>query len=198
MPSLKRREDWREWRRFPGASRKADVRKFAARSALVLLFTVLGTSNAFSNALVSTSPISGSTLSVSPTSVTVTGQLPLLADANEISVTDPNGVRVDDGTIMVNDVSATVGLMPLTESGFYTVTYLLFAEADAPLEGSFRFKYQAPSTIAPENPTPQPTESHSPASSSWTTNVFVIFLLVLAMAVTVGLSLYARKLFNNR
>lgn len=174
------------------------MRKFAARSALVLLFTVLGTSSAFSNALVSTSPISGATLSVSPTSVTVTGQLPLLADANEISVTDPNGVRVDDGTIMANDVSATVGLMPLTESGFYTVTYLLFAEADAPLEGSYRFKYQAPSTIAPENPTPQPTESHTPASSSWTTNVFVIFLLVLAMAVTVALSLYARKLFNNR
>ena len=85
-----------------------------------------------------------------------------------------------------------------TESGFYTVSYILFAEADAPLEGSYRFKYQAPSTIAPENPTPQPTESHTPASSSWGTNVFVILLLVLAVGVTIGLSLYARKLFNNR
>jgi methionine-rich copper-binding protein CopC len=84
------------------------VRKFAARGALVLLLTLLGTTATFANSLVSTSPISGSTLSVSPTSVTVTGQLPLLADANEISVTDPNGIRVDDGTIMVNDVSATV------------------------------------------------------------------------------------------
>jgi methionine-rich copper-binding protein CopC len=111
------------------------VRKFAAHSALVLLLTLLGTTATHANSLVSTSPISGSTLSVSPTSVTVTGQLPLLADANEISVTDPNGVRVDDGTIMVNDVSATVGLRPLTESGFYTVSYILFAEADAPLEG---------------------------------------------------------------
>lgn len=174
------------------------MRKFAARSALVLLLTFLGTNATFANSLVSTSPISGSTLSVSPTSVTVTGQLPLLADANEISVTDPNGVRVDDGTIMVNDVSATVGLRPLTESGFYTVSYILFSEADAPLEGSYRFKYQAPSTIAPENPTPQPTESHTPASSSWGTNVFVILLLVLAIGVTIGLSLYARKLFNNR
>jgi methionine-rich copper-binding protein CopC len=105
----------------------------------------LGTTATFANSLVSTSPISGSTLSVSPTSVTVTGQLPLLADANEISVTDPNGVRVDDGTIMVNDVSATVGVRPLTESGFYTVSYILFAEADAPLEGSYRFKYRAQS-----------------------------------------------------
>ena len=174
------------------------MRKFAAHGALVLLLTLLGISSAFSNALVSTSPISGSTLSVSPTSVTVTGQLPLLPEANEISVTDPNGVRVDDGTIMVDDVSATVGLRPLKESGFYTVTYILFAEADAPLEGSYRFKYQAPSTIAPENPTPEPTVSQEPASSSWATNVFVIVLLVLAVGVTIGLSLYARKLFKDR
>ncbi len=185
------------------------LRGFLRFSALIwvigafgtIIFTlaqILGTTATFANSLVSTSPISGSTLSVSPTSVTVTGQLPLLADANEISVTDPNGVRVDDGTIMVNDVSATVGLRPLTESGFYTVSYILFAEADAPLEGSYRFKYQAPSTIAPENPTPQPSESHTPASSSWGTNVFVILLLVLAVGVTIGLSLYARKLFNNR
>jgi copper resistance protein C len=142
--------------------------------------------------------MSGSTLSVSPTSVTITGQLPLLPDANEISVTDPQGNRVDDGTIMVNDVSVTVGLMPLTQSGFYTVSYLLYAEADAPLEGSYRFKYQAPSTIAPETPSPQPTATQSPASSSWGTNLFVILLLVLAIGVTVALSLYARKLFNNR
>jgi methionine-rich copper-binding protein CopC len=164
----------------------------------VLLFTLLGTTATSANTLISTSPISGSTLSVSPTSVTVTGQLPLLPEANEISVTDPNGVRVDDGTIMVNDISATVGLKPLTESGFYTVTYLLYAEADAPLEGSYRFKYQAPSTIAPQTPDPQPTQSQAPASSSWATNIFVIFLLLLAVAVTVGLSLYARKLFTNR
>lgn len=164
----------------------------------MLLLTLLGTTATFANTLVSTSPISGSTVSVSPTSVTVTGQLPLLPEANEISVIDPNGVRVDDGTIMVNDVSATVGLRPLTESGFYTVTYLLYAEADAPLEGSYRFKYQAPSTIAPVNPTPESTQSQAPASSSWATNIFVIFLLLMAVAVTIGLSLYARKLFNNR
>jgi len=174
------------------------VRKFAARSASVLLLTLMGVSGAFANSLVSTSPMSGSTLSVSPTSVTITGQLPLLADANEISVTDPKGARVDDGTIMVTDVSATVGLMPLTESGFYTVSYILFSEADAPLEGSYRFKYQAPNTIAPVAPTPEPTTTQSPASSSWGTNLFVILLLVLAIGVTVALSLYARKLFNNR
>jgi len=174
------------------------VRKFAARSALVLLLTLLGVSSAFSNALVSTSPISGSTLSVSPTSVTVTGQLPLLPEANEISVTDPNGVRVDDGTLTIIDVSATVGLKPLTDSGIYRVSYVLYSEADAPLEGSFTFNFSAPTVISPTEPSPTPTESQTPASSSWGTSVFIIFLLIMAFFVFIALALYARKLFRER
>jgi hypothetical protein len=133
--------------------------------------------------------------------VTVTGQVTLLADApdaSSITVTDPNGVRVDDGTIYISDMSATVGVRPLVESGIYTVAYSLAAEGDAPLEGSFTFKYQAPSVISTANPNPEPTQSQTPASSSWGTNVFVIVLLVLAVVVTVSLSIYARKLFANR
>jgi methionine-rich copper-binding protein CopC len=163
------------------------------RIAAILLLTFLGVTNVSANTLVSTNPISGSTLSVSPTNVTVTGQVTLLADApdaSSITVTDPNGVRVDDGTIYISDMSATVG--------FYTVTYSLAAEGDAPLEGSFTFKYQAPSVISTANPSPEPTQSQTPASSSWGTNVFVIVLLFAAVLVTVGLSLYARKLFADR
>ncbi len=161
----------------------------------------LGVSSASANTLVSTSPVSGSTLSVSPTNVTVTGNVTLIADApdaNSITVTDPNGIRVDDGTITISDVSATVGIRPLVESGMYTVTYFLLSEGEVPLEGSFTFKYQAPSVISTANPTPEPTQSQTPASSSWGTNFFVILLLLLAVLVTVGLSLYARKLFAER
>ena len=63
------------------------------RFAAILLLVFLGTTNASANTLVSTNPISGSTLSVSPTNVTVTGQVALLADApdaNSITGTDPN------------------------------------------------------------------------------------------------------------
>ena len=161
----------------------------------------LGASSASANTLVSTSPISGSTLSVSPTNVTVTGNVALIADApdaNSITVTDPNGIRVDDGTITISDVSATVGIRPLVETGMYTVTYFLLSEGEVPLEGSFTFKYQAPSVISTANPTPEPTQSQTPASSSWGTNFFVILLLLLAVLVTIGLSLYARKLFAER
>jgi copper resistance protein C len=161
----------------------------------------LGVTSASANTLVSTSPVSGSTLSVSPTNVTVTGNVALIADApdaNSITVTDPNGIRVDDGTITISDVSATVGIRPLVETGMYTVTYFLLSEGEVPLEGSFTFKYQAPSVISTANPTPEPTQSQTPASSSWGTNFFVILLLLLAVLVTVGLSLYARKLFAER
>ena len=161
----------------------------------------LGASSASANTLVSTSPVSGSTLSVSPTNVTVTGNVALIADApdaNSITVTDPNGIRVDDGTITISDVSATVGIRPLVETGMYTVTYFLLSEGEVPLEGSFTFKYQAPSVISTANPTPEPTQSQTPASSSWGTNFFVILLLLLAVLVTIGLSLYARKLFSER
>lgn len=171
------------------------------RIAAILLLVFFGVTSASANTLVSTNPISGSTLSVSPSNVTVTGQVTLLADApdaSSITVTDPNGVRVDDGTIYISDMSATVGVKPLVESGFYTVTYSLAAEGDAPLEGSFTFKYQAPSVISTADPSPEPTQSQTPASSSWGTNIFVIILLVIAFLVTVGLSLYARKLFSNR
>jgi copper resistance protein C len=161
----------------------------------------LGVTSASANTLVSTSPVSGSTLSVSPTNVTVTGNVALIADApdaNSITVTDPNGIRVDDGTITISDVSATVGIRPLVETGMYTVTYFLLSEGEVPLEGSFTFKYQAPSVISTANPTPEPTQSQTPASSSWGTNFFVILLLLLAVLVTIGLSLYARKLFAER
>ena len=95
-------------------------------------------------------------------------------------------------------MSATVGVKPLVDSGTYTVTYSLLSEGDVPLEGSFTFKFQAPSVISTANPNPEPSQVQKPASSSWGTNIFVIVLLVVAIFVTIGLSLYARKLFADR
>ena len=164
-------------------------------------FLSFSSHSAGANTLVSTSPISGSTVSVSPTNVTITGQLPLLADAvdaNVITVKDPNGDRVDDGTISISDLSASVGLKPLVVTGMYKVSYSLLSDGDIPLEGDFSFKYLAPSNIAPVEPTPEPTQSQTPASSSWATNVFVILLLFGALIVTIGLSLYARKILSDR
>jgi len=170
------------------------------KGIVVLLITLacVGVSSAYANSLITTLPISGSTLTTPPSSVTLTTQVDLIADANELMVTDPSGIRVDDGTITVTGVTASIGLKPLVESGIYKVSYLLYSEGEAPLQGSFTFSFSAPSVITPSEPTPTPAQSQIPASSSWGTNVFIIALLVIAFFILVGLSLYARKLFRDR
>ena len=95
--------------------------------------------SAFANTLVATSPLSGATLQSAPSAVTITTELPLMDAGNEISVTDPTGVRVDDGALTIDGVNAVVGLQPLVKTGIYTVNYSLLAENEVPLIGSYTF-----------------------------------------------------------
>ena len=66
-----------------------------------LMFSVISISPAFSTSIVSTSPTAGSVLSVAPTAVTIKASAELADVANEITITDPNGVRVDDGSVQI-------------------------------------------------------------------------------------------------
>jgi len=164
--------------------------------AVIALFVTAPVAHA--NSLVATNPLSGATVTVAPSAVSVTGQMPLIDAGNAMEVTDPQGKRVDDGVLAIDGASAVVGLKTLKVAGVYTVTYSLFAENDIPLEGSFRFTFAAPSEIS--TPQPIPVESTSPKAevSNWGTNAFVIGLLVVAFFVLVLLSLYARKIFRER
>lgn len=164
--------------------------------AIVALFIAAPTSNA--NSLIATNPMSGATVTVAPSAVSVTGQVPLIDAGNSMEVSDPQGKRVDDGVLAIDGASAVIGLKTLKVSGVYTVTYSLFAENDVPLEGSFRFTFSAPSEISTSQPIPVETTSAKAQVSNWGTNAFVIGLLVVAFFVLVLLSLYARKLFRER
>jgi copper transport protein len=151
--------------------------------------------------LVATSPIAGSTLKAGPSAISITTEFPLIEEGNEIVVTDPNGKRVDTGILTVLGTDAVAEMKPLETSGLYKVTYLLLAEADIPLEGSFTFTYSAvvistPSAIA----TPQPSASakSDPIGSNFGTNLFVISLLGLSILVLVGMGAYARKIFKEK
>ena len=164
--------------------------------AIVALFIAAPTSNA--NSLIATNPMSGATVTVAPSAVSVTGQVPLIDDGNLMEVTDPQGKRVDDGVLAIDGASAVIGLKTLKVAGVYTVTYSLFAENDVPLEGSFRFTFAAPSEISTPIPTPVESTSAKAEVSNWGTNAFVIGLLVVAFFVLILLSLYARKIFRER
>ena len=169
--------------------------------ATAALITLLFAPAAQANTLVATTPIAGSTLKAGPSAITITTEFPLIEEGNEIVVTDPNGKRVDTGILTVLGTDAVAEMKPLETSGLYKVSYLLLAEADIPLEGSYTFTYSAVVLSTPSaSATPQPSASATsePVGSNFGTNLFVIFLLGLSILVLVGMGAYARKIFKER
>ena len=177
---------------------KSSRRAILATAALI---TLLFAPAAQANTLVATSPIAGSTLKAGPSAITITTEFPLIEEGNEIVVTDPNGKRVDTGILTVLGTDAVAEMKPLETSGLYKVSYLLLAEADIPLEGSFTFTYSAVVLSTPSaSAIPQPSVSATaePVGSNFGTNLFVISLLGLSILVLVGMGAYARKIFTEK
>ena len=164
------------------------------------------TGPALANSLVATSPIAGATLKVAPSAVTITVEVMPMDMGNEITVTDPTGRRVDDGTLTVAGNEIIVGMKEITESGVYKVSYNIISEMDSPLDGSFIFNFSTPSISTPSISTPStstpqeviPVTPVKAEGSDFGTNLFVIGLLVISFAVLVSLALYARKIFKER
>jgi len=151
---------------------------------------------ALANSLVATSPIAGATIKVAPSAVTISVEITPMDMGNEITVTDPAGRRVDDGTLTVAGNDIVIGMKPITDAGSYKVSYNILSEIDVPLVGSFNFNFSATSISTPEEVAPS-----TPAKvegSDFGTNLFVIGLLVASFVVLVTLALYARKIFKER
>jgi copper resistance protein C len=162
----------------------------------VIGLTFFIASPAFANSLVATSPIAGATLKVAPSAVTISVEITPMDMGNEITVTDPAGRRVDDGTLTVAGNDIIIGMKPITDSGVYKVSYNIISEMDVPLEGSFIFNFSTPTISVPQEVVPS-----TPAKvegSDFATNLFVIGLLVTSLIVLIALALYARKIFNER
>ncbi len=162
-----------------------------------LLFSLVAISPAQANSLTGTSPISGAILSTAPNSVSLTTEAPLAAMGSEVTVTDPKGSRVDDGTLTVDGNNVVVGLLALTEKGIYQVQYSLITENDVPLTGIYTFTFNAPEKVT----TPKPTATKDVEvqnSSAFGTTIFVLLVGVAAIVVAIGLVLYGRKLYNER
>ena len=158
--------------------------------------SVLMTAPALANSLVATSPIAGATLKVAPSAVTITVEITPMDMGNEITVTDPGGRRVDDGTLTVAENDIIIGMKPITESGVYRVSYNIISEMDVPLVGSFIFNFSSSTISTPEEVVPStPVKVQG---SDFGTNLFVIGLLVASFAVLITLALYARKIFKER
>ena len=171
------------------------VKRIAALVGVIGL-TFFIASPALANSLVATSPIAGATLKVAPSAVTISVEVTPMDMGNEVTVTDPAGRRVDDGTLTVAGNDIIIGMKPITDSGVYKVSYNIISEMDVPLEGSFVFNFTTPAISVPEEVVPStPAKAEG---SDFATNLFVIGLLVTSLVVLIALALYARKIFNER
>ncbi len=162
-----------------------------------------GADSAFANAVASSSPAVGAVLGTAPNAVSVTATGSLLDQGNTLTVTDPNGTEVDDGSITISDTTAVVGLKPLTATGIYTVAYTLLSATDAPLTGTFTFLFNAPAAISSPSATPTPTvatptkSATKAAGTSSSANISIIILFVIATGVALFLIWYARMIWNE-
>ena len=76
--------------------------RFFAAITLSLLASGISTTSASANSLTSTTPISGAILNSAPSAVSLVTQSPLANMGSEITVSDPNGAKVDDGTLTID------------------------------------------------------------------------------------------------
>lgn len=171
------------------------MKRFAAAIGAIGI-SVLVSGPALANSLIATSPISGATLKVAPSAVTISVEVTPMDMGNEITVTDPAGRRVDDGTMTVAGNDIIVGMKPITETGAYKVSYNIISETDSPLTGSFIFNFSSTSISTPQEVVP--STQTKVKGSDFGTNLFVIGLLVVSFIVLISLALYARKIFSER
>lgn len=174
------------------------MKKVAGVVAIAFGLLFSGASFADANSLVVTSPTAGQSLQAAPSAVTITTELPILDTGNEVVVTDPSGIRVDDGTLTIAGTEAVVGLKKFVRTGIYTVTYTILAENDVPLTGSFTFNFAEPTVVATVAPQPEVSQAPTPSGNNLGTTIFVLGLLLAALVVTVALARYARKLYSDR
>jgi methionine-rich copper-binding protein CopC len=171
--------------------------KRSIQLATALFLTLISIYPANATSVVNTSPTAGSVLSVAPTAITVKANANLLAGANDLTVSDPTGARVDDGSVQIQGAVLMVGLKPLNSSGLYTVSYTLMAIDEAPITGSFTFLYNAPDELALPTPSPTDTSISTSPNANHVTDIFVIALMVFAFVLLIFLSRYARKTFST-
>jgi len=177
------------------------TKKVIAGLMLAFMATVLMAGPASANSLVSTSPVAGSTVNSTPSSITLNTQDVVMDTGNTLTVTDPQGARVDDGTLTVNATTIVAGLKLLKVTGLYTVSYSLLTNNDVPLQGTFTFTFNAPSVISSASPsviTPSPTASAAPASTGIGMPVLIVGLIFAVGAVFLFLVYYAWKLIKKK
>jgi methionine-rich copper-binding protein CopC len=170
--------------------------KLVLSACLLLIFAQVNPNLATAAELTSSSPASGSAITSAPSVATITFSSSIADVGNSMTVTAPNGDRVDDGSLQIADTQILVGLKPLSISGDYVVEYEVDTTEGETLTGQYKFTFVAPAVV--DSPSPESAESPTPdlnkeTNSSRATDFFMIGLLVLSILVLILISRSLRK-----
>jgi len=165
------------------------------KSLFIALFLVsYAAAPAFAHStMVSMNPPKDSVQTVAPTQVVITFDEALTSSGAGLTVTAPDGVRVDLGNAKVANTNLSVGVGPITLNGRYVVNYRAVSADGHPVEDSVGFTIRIPSLTATAKPSVAATgESESGASNGeggsgdGNSRLILIYLGVLVLAVGVA------------
>lgn len=135
---------------------------FGALAVAALVFFGLGFGATAANAhaeLTGSNPIADSVIGSMPPAVELTfgEKLMVMAGseaANQITVTNEKGERVDSKNTTVAERVASVEIAPDAAEGTYTVGYRVVSEDGHPIEGSFKFEVSVAAQSGAATPVP--------------------------------------------
>lgn len=128
--------------------------------ALTALMVGFGSVGASAHAeLTGSNPIADSVIGMLPPSVELTFGEPLMVvegseDANQVTVTNADGKRIDKKTTTVADRVASVALDTAAGEGVYTVAYRVVSEDGHPIDGKFKFEVSVAAQSGEAEPMP--------------------------------------------
>jgi methionine-rich copper-binding protein CopC len=174
------------------------LRKLVASLTISLLSAALTITPAFAHGtLVSMTPAQGSIQTVPPTQVVLTFDEKITQNGDGLTVTAPDGARVDIGKAKAADTRLSVSLGPIKLNGHYVINYRIVSGDGHPVEASAGFEVLISSLVSTVKPLVDATETETgidkreglPASDSEPE----ILVYVSVGIVTAGLFIYWLK-----
>ena len=135
---------------------------FGAMVAIALTTLTVGFGSVGASAhaeLTGSNPIADSVIGMLPPTVELTFGEPLMVvegseDANQVTVTNADGKRIDKKTTTVADRVASVALDTSAGEGVYTVAYRVVSEDGHPIDGKFKFEVSVAAQSGAAEPMP--------------------------------------------
>ncbi|MDQ0145956.1 copper resistance CopC family protein [Pseudarthrobacter niigatensis] len=162
-----------------------------ATAAILLVFSAPAQAH---DALESSNPANGSTVSAMPAKIELTFDHTPIAINSIVRVEDASGTDQADGPVEIVDNQVSQPVKPGAPQGKYKVVWRVVSSDGHPIEGTFTFTAGGPNSAAPPTPAPSPTSANP--GVPWPLVAAGIVGAVLVIGLVVAGLLIRRRLRN--